>query len=95
MYEIIKDKDNTVVVSKNSNGMWFERDFENLKKDGVYFSGGSIAVLKEERLNNNPLLTVGIEDDGRISFGNSNLHIDSRWGKDLIRNVSDAIGGAL
>ncbi len=80
------------IFADNQN--WTLKDVETLEKDfNVYYNlGGVMAIRKIERNKHNPLLQIGIEDDGHIAFReNRSVSFDAFWAQDLIKVLNRAI----
>ena len=91
MYKTLTDgKKKTLIIAENQR--FTEEDIASLKQQGIYYDKGVFAVKVEERINNNPLFILGIEDDGNIYFdANGGTHFDCGWAGDLIKVVTEAI----
>ena len=90
MYTIKQINNRKIIIAKNQR--WTDNDCKRLcEEENIIFNKGVIAVEIIPRLHSNPLLRIGIEDDGIISFGADDLTIDASFGKDLIKCTEDAI----
>ena len=74
-------------VIEASEQYWPDEDLEWLKKHNIYYNKGTFAIKVIDRGKSNPLLQIGIEDDGYLHFKES-LKFDAGWADDL-KNVLD------
>lgn len=90
MYKTLTDGKKTWITAENQR--FTMEDIASLKQQGIYYDKGVFAVKVEERINNNPLFILGMEDDGTIYFdANDGTRFDCSWAGDLIRVVTEAI----
>ena len=94
MYEIKEYENGISIYGKNQ--IFTQEDIQKLRKEGIiYHKGGLFAIKLEERINNNPLCIVGLEDDGCIHFHKNKygweIKFDAYWLQDLMSLTEDTI----
>ena len=89
MYEITHTNDRKLIIAENQH--WTDEDCKRLlKEENIVYRKGVFAVEIIPRKFSKPLLKLGMEDDGIISFGNDDITFDASWAEDLIKTVTEA-----
>ena len=91
MYTVTKTENGRKIIAAH-NQHWTTDDCKRLREEeNIVYNKGVVAIEIIPRKNSNPLLKIGIEDDGFISFGHDDLTIDAHWANDLIKTATDAL----